>query len=61
MFLLPAPVTSCTFENGLCNWVQDQTDNFDWTRQKGRTSSSNTGPSFDHTTMSSNGKNNKTN
>jgi hypothetical protein len=43
---------SCDFENpsGLCGYTQDITDNFDWTRQRGRTASSGTGPSSDHTT-----------
>lgn len=39
---------SCDFEQGLCQYTQDTTDNFDWTRQVGSTSSSNTGPMNDH-------------
>ncbi|KAK3707207.1 hypothetical protein QZH41_019560 [Actinostola sp. cb2023] len=39
----------CDFENGLCGWEQDSSDNFDWTAQQGKTPSSKTGPSFDHT------------
>lgn len=45
----------CTFENflgsssGLCGWTQDTTDDFNWRRQSGSTSSYRTGPSFDHT------------
>ena len=42
--------TNCTFEDVyICNYIQDLTDNFNWTRQSGSTSSSNTGPSSDHT------------
>eukprot|EP00794_Sanderia_malayensis_P012673 gene12673-13974_t len=38
----------CTFQNGLCNWVQDSRDKFDWKVNKGRTPSSETGPKNDH-------------
>ncbi|XP_067322389.1 IgGFc-binding protein-like [Anolis sagrei] len=41
---------SCSFEVDFCSWMQSDTDSFDWTRHKGPTSSSTTGPSFDHTT-----------
>ncbi|XP_041480950.1 MAM and LDL-receptor class A domain-containing protein 2-like [Lytechinus variegatus] len=44
--------TMCDFENGLCNWEQLETDEFDWTRRSGPTSSDGTGPSKDHTTGS---------
>ena len=33
----------------MCGFLQDKTDKFDWTRRKGSTSSSSTGPSADHT------------
>lgn len=26
---------SCNFEENLCEWYQDNTDNFDWTVQNG--------------------------
>ncbi|XP_043546352.1 MAM and LDL-receptor class A domain-containing protein 1 isoform X2 [Chiloscyllium plagiosum] len=39
----------CNFENGSCNWQQAKEDDFDWTRNKGQTSTINTGPSKDHT------------
>ena len=42
--------TSCDFEGSMCGFVQDKNDKFDWTRNKGSTSSSSTGPSADHTT-----------
>lgn len=43
---------NCDFENpkGLCGYTQDSTDDFDWTRNRGSTTSSLTGPSSDHTT-----------
>ncbi|XP_035827621.1 MAM and LDL-receptor class A domain-containing protein 1-like [Aplysia californica] len=37
------------FEYSFGQWTQDDTDDFDWTRQRGATSSSDTGPSRDHT------------
>ncbi|XP_066300039.1 MAM and LDL-receptor class A domain-containing protein 2-like [Branchiostoma lanceolatum] len=44
------PATAlCDFENDYCGYSQDQADDFDWTYQSGGTSSSQTGPSFDHT------------
>ncbi|WAR02788.1 MLRP1-like protein, partial [Mya arenaria] len=40
----------CTFEEAtLCGIIQDKTDDFDWTRKSGPTSSSMTGPPNDHT------------
>lgn len=46
----------CNFETGLCDLTQLANDTFNWRRQAGRTGSHGTGPSFDHTTESSNGK-----
>lgn len=41
----------CDFETDLCKWKQDtKTDKFDWTRARGPTASSQTGPTNDHTT-----------
>ena len=45
-----AVIQTCTFESGLCGWVQDTTDTLNWTVDSGGTSSTGTGPSFDHTT-----------
>ena len=42
--------TICNFDVSMCGFVQDSNDKFDWTRHKGSTPSTNTGPSFDHTT-----------
>lgn len=43
-------ISKCTFEQNLCGYTNDKSgDIFDWKRQKGRTSSSNTGPPSDHT------------
>ncbi|XP_077010524.1 MAM and LDL-receptor class A domain-containing protein 1 isoform X2 [Tamandua tetradactyla] len=43
------PGLQCDFENGLCNWEQDEEDDFDWTRMQGPTSTLHTGPLKDHT------------
>ncbi|GFR70361.1 MAM and LDL-receptor class A domain-containing protein 1 [Elysia marginata] len=43
------PVATCDFENGLCNYQQETTDVFNWSRHTGRTPSSSTGPNVDHT------------
>jgi len=40
----------CTFEDGVCGFVQDSNDDFDWTRRIGGTPSGGTGPEVDHTT-----------
>jgi len=48
-----SPQSSCNFDSGLCSgWRQSYSDVFDWTRNRGSTSSSGTGPSSDHTTGS---------
>ena len=39
----------CNFETDLCFWTQAKDEVFDWTRKSGGTSSSDTGPSTDHT------------
>ena len=36
---------TCNFEKDLCKWTQSKSDQFDWTRMKGKTSSAGTGPS----------------
>ena len=42
-------IEHCDFESGICpGWVQRTDDSLDWTLQKGGTSSTLTGPSFDH-------------
>ena len=50
MFFAANVGINCNFESNLCTWTQDKTDQFDWTRKVGSTSSSSTGPSVDHTT-----------
>lgn len=45
----------CTFDTDLCGWVQDKSDNFDWTKRSGTTSSTGTGPANDHTTNTPSG------
>ncbi len=49
------PSLICDFETDYCNWINDTTSNFYWTRSKNATSSIGTGPSIDHTTLSQNG------
>ncbi|CAB4028882.1 RNA-directed DNA polymerase from mobile element jockey, partial [Paramuricea clavata] len=46
---------SCNFEvPNSCQWAQDSSDDFNWTRHQGGTPSVNTGPSTDHTRSSAN-------
>ena len=45
---------TCNFDVSTCGFLQDKNDKFNWTRHKGPTLSSGTGPSSDHT--SGNGK-----
>lgn len=52
----PAPAT-CNFESGFCGYTNIGGDQFDWTRAKGSTPSTTTGPHNDHTTNSPAGKN----
>ncbi|KAM6919231.1 apical endosomal glycoprotein [Xenentodon cancila] len=40
----------CTFEDGLCVWVQGAEDELDWLSGSGPTETPNTGPAGDHTT-----------
>ena len=40
---------NCDFEIDFCSWTQDSSDKFNWTRHHGRTSSTDTGPTTDHT------------
>ncbi|XP_035699729.1 uncharacterized protein LOC118432298 [Branchiostoma floridae] len=47
----PHPCT-CDFDTDLCQYTQDTTDDFDWTRNSGRTPTGGTGPTGDHTTGS---------
>lgn len=47
----------CSFEDPkLCGWKNIHGDNFDWTRANGYTASIGTGPPFDHTTGTANGR-----
>ncbi|XP_045196826.2 uncharacterized protein LOC123551741 isoform X3 [Mercenaria mercenaria] len=39
----------CSFDDGFCNWTQDENDDFDWTRLSGKTPTTFTGPDYDHT------------
>lgn len=50
----PGPAT-CNFEQGLCGFSNLLSDEFDWSRGQGSTTSRFTGPSSDHTTDSGSG------
>ena len=39
-----ATALDCKFEKDICQWKQSQSDKFDWTRRKGATPNSRTGP-----------------
>ncbi|XP_072182118.1 MAM and LDL-receptor class A domain-containing protein 1-like [Diadema setosum] len=45
----PPNVHDCDFEMDFCNWTQDASNDFNWTRASGATDSAGTGPSADHT------------
>nr|XP_014344169.1 PREDICTED: MAM and LDL-receptor class A domain-containing protein 1-like [Latimeria chalumnae] len=45
----------CDFEENDCNWIQSEDDDYDWARSFGETPTSDTGPSFDHTTNTATG------
>lgn len=46
----PPPAAVCTFQDArICGFTQSTTDDFDWIRNSGKTGSSGTGPSVDHT------------
>ncbi|XP_078575826.1 MAM and LDL-receptor class A domain-containing protein 1-like [Branchiostoma floridae x Branchiostoma japonicum] len=45
----------CDFETDLCQYTQDTTDDFNWTRDSGGTPTGTTGPTVDHTIGSSSG------
>ncbi|XP_022096408.1 MAM and LDL-receptor class A domain-containing protein 1-like [Acanthaster planci] len=47
--------TQCTFENDECNWNKVNSAAFEWKRQKGASPAANTGPDYDHTTLSEKG------
>ena len=47
----------CDFEDpNICGFTQDQGDIFDWTKGSGNTTSTKTGPPYDHTFGTSFGK-----
>ncbi|XP_028397063.1 A disintegrin and metalloproteinase with thrombospondin motifs 3-like isoform X2 [Dendronephthya gigantea] len=48
---------NCTFEHNFCAWINlKRDDERDWTLNRGRTRTSKTGPSVDHTTNSTRGQ-----
>ena len=52
LIIAPKALLGCDFEgNNLCQWTQDvATDKFNWTLNKGSTSTTDSGPTVDHTT-----------
>lgn len=53
-FPAPKDLLGCTFEgNTICRWTQSVNDKFNWTLHKGSTSTTDSGPSTDHTTGNS--------
>ena len=40
---------NCQFTTGFCGWTQSTTDDFNWSRNRGSTLTSGTGPPGDHT------------
>lgn len=44
------PACGCSFEDGLCVWVQGAEERLDWLSRSGPTETPNTGPAGDHTT-----------
>ncbi|KAM9845004.1 MAM and LDL-receptor class A domain-containing protein 1 [Aulostomus maculatus] len=50
-FQPPSPSSyGCSFEDGLCAWMQGAKDDLDWLSRSGPTDTPNTGPAGDHTT-----------
>ncbi|KAK1787196.1 hypothetical protein P4O66_017048 [Electrophorus voltai] len=46
----PPSSMHCSFEEGLCDWVQETGDGFDWTHQRGlQVDTTTKGPFYDHT------------
>lgn len=41
---LPRFTGNCTFDGGMCEWINDPTDEFDWQLIEGGTPSEETGP-----------------
>ncbi|XP_062511756.1 MAM and LDL-receptor class A domain-containing protein 1-like [Corticium candelabrum] len=52
----PFPNTKCSFETNLCAWSNDVSNDVDWVMRQGRTPSSQTGPTDDHTYQNRRGK-----
>jgi hypothetical protein len=46
---------SCNFEDSICQWTQDKSDDFGWTRNQAFASLKGTGPLTDHTKDLGNG------
>lgn len=46
---------TCNFDSDYCQWIQSTTDQFNWSRINGSTSSQGTGPLGDHTSAGQSG------
>ncbi|CAH1780436.1 unnamed protein product [Owenia fusiformis] len=46
------PSFSCDFDSGICDFLNDESGDLNWTRNSGSTASFSTGPSRDHTSRS---------
>ena len=46
----------CDFEHGMCGYTHDPRNDFDWIRNRGATTSANTGPTTDHTMRTDQGR-----
>ena len=47
---------NCTFQYDFCGWEHSTNADFNWTRNAGKTRSSSTGPTSDHTLATKKGK-----
>lgn len=47
-YSLYSTAATCSFDAGLCGWLQSTSDNIDWRTGMGSTPSRNTGPHADH-------------
>ncbi|XP_018419472.1 PREDICTED: MAM and LDL-receptor class A domain-containing protein 1 [Nanorana parkeri] len=54
-YICRAYLGRCNFEFDLCDWKQDQDDNFDWSLRSGSTPTHGTGPVTDHTLQNPSG------
>ncbi len=57
MYVVHVPTGhQCTFETDQCNWTNFDSGSYTWIRYRGATPSQNTGPTYDHTTLTAQGQ-----